>query len=67
MAGPVIFFVLLVFPGMPPMQFAYSVNNLSECLFEVHEFMVKPSHELLIKGGHLRVGCARDFPPSQEH
>jgi len=64
---PVIFYVILVVTGQSPIRFDHKVNSLAECLFEVHEFMAKPSHELLIRGGQLQVGCIAEFAPSEEH
>ena len=63
----VVFFMLISLPGNPPMFFEEKTASLAECLFEVHEFLVKPSHELLIRGGMIQVGCRKDFSPSEEH
>lgn len=64
----VIFFVIMIIQGQSqPTRFDRELPSLAECIFEVHEFMVKPSHELLIRGGQLQVGCVTAFPPSEEH
>lgn len=63
----VTFFLIISLPGSHPMVFEEKTATLAECLFEVHEFLVKPSHELLIRGGMVQVGCSREFLPSEEH
>lgn len=64
----VIFWVILQLPGnQMPLRFEHPVANLAESLFETHEFMVKPPHELLIQGGQLQAGCVVTFTPSEEH
>jgi hypothetical protein len=64
----VVFWVILQLPGnQMPLRFEHPVANLAECLFETHEFMVKPPHELLIQGGQLQAGCVITFDPSEEH
>lgn len=67
MKSVVIFYVIMVMNGQQPIKFEAELPSFAECLFEVHEFMVKPSHELLIRGGQLQVGCVTAFPPSEEH
>jgi hypothetical protein len=47
--------------------FQHRMNSWEECLYEVNEFMVKPSHELLIRGGQVQIGCVTEFGPSVEH
>ena len=67
LVGVVTFFMVMQVPGHPPIQYSHETANMAECLFEVHEFLVKPSHEVLIRGGILQVGCQRQFGPSEEH
>jgi hypothetical protein len=64
----VIFWVILQLPGnQTPLRFEHPVPTLAECLFETHQFLTKPPHEALIRGGQLQVGCVVTFEPSEEH
>lgn len=66
-AAAAIFFMIIYLPDSQPTVFEEKTATLAECLFEVHEFLLKPSHELLIRGGMIQVGCRREFSPSEEH
>ena len=64
----VIFWVILQIPGnQMPLRFEHPTENLAACLFETHQFLTKPPHEALIRGGQLQVGCIVTFAPSEEH
>lgn len=65
--GTAIFFLTIVMAGREPVHFEHETKTMAECLYEVHEFLARPSHEVLIKGGQVQVGCARDLPKSVEH
>lgn len=66
LAGVVTFLFVMQFPGERPIHYSHEVASIKECLFEVHEFLIKPSNQLLIRGGVLQVGCAVAFAPSEE-
>ena len=64
----VLFWIALQIPGQPmPATFEHQVESLAACLFEVHQFLTKPPHELLLRGGKLSSGCLIEFLPSEEH
>ena len=63
----VAFIVTMLLTGQRPVVYRYPVEDLARCLYEVHEFAAKPSHEALIKGGEILVGCAIRLKPSEEH
>lgn len=63
----VIFFVAMLIPGREPVIFEQEVQSLAQCLFEAHEFAVKPSNAILIEGGQLNVGCSMSFARSVVH
>lgn len=64
----VVFYVVIFIAGYErPIVFEYPVENWAACIYEVEEFAAKPSNELLVKGGQLRLGCMTEFEPSQEH
>ena len=63
----ILFVVVMAIPGQQPIQHVNPVASLAECLFEAHEFLMHPSHRLLIEGGQLQVGCVTTYPKSEEH
>lgn len=63
-----VFWFALWFNGEPHQTlFEGPPEPLAMCLFEVHEFLSKPPHQLIIRGGELRAGCTLAFPKSEEH
>jgi hypothetical protein len=68
MTGAVIFYIIIAFNNpIEAVHFEHRTENLAACLYEAHEFLSKPSHELLIRGGNVQVGCVREFAKSEEH
>lgn len=63
----VIFWVYVFLPGNQPIAWQYPIESLAACLFEAHQFLTKPPHTILIRGGQLQVGCTVHFEPSEEH
>jgi len=63
----VVFVLVMALPGEEPTIFEQKVDSLEKCLFEVHEFAVKPMHKLLLEGGQLSIGCTIDYEKSVEH
>lgn len=63
----ILFVVVLVLPDQYPIRHAEPVASIAECLFEAHEFIMKPSHRLLIEGGQLQVSCVTTYEKSEEH
>ena len=68
MTAKILFYVIISIAGQErPITFEYEVEGWEECIYEAGEFAAKPSHEMLIRGGQLQVGCITQFPPSEEH
>lgn len=65
-AATVVFFLSILMPGREPIHFQHPAENLAACLFEVHEFMARPSR-IVLGGGEVQAGCARAVPKSVEH
>lgn len=63
----ILFVVILALPGQQPIQHAAPVASIAECVFEMHEFLMHPSHKLLIEGGMLQVSCVATYEKSEEH
>jgi hypothetical protein len=63
----VFWFMMAIAGAKQPARFAEAVEDLPACEIEVHEFLRKPPHALLLAGGSLQVGCEVTFPKSEEH
>jgi len=66
--GPAIFFVLMMLIGHEkPVYFEYNLPTMTECRFEAQEILAKPPEMILLNGGRIHAGCARDYPASKEN
>lgn len=63
----ILFVVVLTLTDQHPIRHVEPVASLAECLFEAHEFLMHPSHRLLIEGGQLQVSCVSQYEKSEEH
>lgn len=63
----ILFVLILSLPDQTPIRHVEPVPSIAECLFEAHEFLMHPSHRLLIEGGQLQVSCVSQFEKSEEY
>ena len=60
----IVLFVVLTSTGHPPQSMQKEVENLADCLAEVHAILESPTTTKLPDGGSLQAGCVLMTPPS---
>jgi hypothetical protein len=63
----VVFWFMLTLAGANhPTVYKEPAEDLPACEIEAKALLLKPPHELLLRGGKLSAGCEVSFPKSKE-
>jgi hypothetical protein len=63
-----LFFAIIMMPGQQvPLFYLEPVANYEACVEAQQAFVSSPPRQLLLRSGHLQIGCTVTYTASREH